>query len=270
MAILFARSRHTKQKVLQESTETTVGRVLAARPGLREEAEVEVAMETAAAASSGGGAHLTVPSLEELVAEKAEELRTRLQHSQGGGTREEAVRVKPPPSTPPSAEQGDDARERPDAARQQAEGGPLLPPVAVAGAGWPWPAEWLAAPRVPPPPPSRGVDILGPALEGSFVDLGDGGGDRGRLLSGPEDGGGTSGPPIPYSIEVAAVEVADAEDPDAAHVEVRCGVLFTWGEGACVVFVFRAEAAGALFQCEHDEAIPSVFSFFFSVRYSNC
>lgn len=208
--------------MLKESTEITVKRVLAARPHLQEEAEVEVAIETATAASSGGGADLTVPLLEELVAEKAEELRTRL-HSQGA--QEEGV-VRSSPSPPPSSsgEQGDDGG-HPGAARQSAGG--LLLPATAADAGWPWPADWMAAPRVPPPPPFRDVDVLGLALEGDFVDLGAGGGDRGRLLSGAEDGAGASGPPIPYSIEVAAVEVTDAEDPDAAHIEVctRGGAL---------------------------------------------
>lgn len=226
--------------MLQESTETTVGRVLAARPHLREEAEEEVAIETAAAASSGGGADLTVPSLEELVAEKAEELRSRL-HNQGA--QEEAAR--PSPSSPPSVEQEDDGG-HPVAAQQSGVGS--LVPVAVADAGWPWPADWFAAPRVPPPPPSRDVDILELALEGGFVDLGAGGaggGDRGRLLSGPEDGAGTGGPPVPYSIEVAAVEVTDAEDADSVHIEVLqqgrdCVCAFRGGS----FFVCRTGAAG--------------------------
>lgn len=217
--------------MLKESTDTTVGRVLAARPHLREEAEVEVAVETATAVSSGGGGDLAVPSLEELVAEKAEALRTRLHSGQGAQEEEEEAARLPPSPPPSSAEQDDDDSGHPDVGRQQPGGGSLLPVVAVADAGWPWPADWLAAPRVPPPPPFRDVDVLGLALEGDFVDLGAGGGDRGRLLSGAEDGGGASGPPIPYSIEVAAVEVADAEDPEAAHIEVH--VYVGW---RCVVW----------------------------------
>lgn len=205
---------------------------------------MEVALETAAAASSGGGADLTVPSLEELVAEKAEELRTRL-HSRGA-QEEEAVRSAPSPPTS-SAEQGDDSG-HPDAALRSG-GGPLLP-VAVADAGWPWPADWLAAPRVPPPPPFRDVDVLGLALQGDFVDGGaGGGGDRGRLLSGAEDGGGVGGPPIPYSIEVAAVEVADAEDPDAAHIEVRMCMYARKGGVVPSVRGKGAVASGSSFLC---------------------
>eukprot|EP00752_Nemacystus_decipiens_P006456 g5814.t1 len=210
------------QEVLRESTESTVERVLAARPHLREEAEAEVAIENATAASSGGGADLAVPSLEELVAEKAEELRTRL-HSHGAQEEEEASARSSPPPPSSSAQHGDD-RGHPDAARQ-AGGGSLLP-VAVADAGWPWPADWLAAPFVPPPPPFRDVDILGLGLEGDFVGPAAGDGDRGRLLSGAEDGSGASGPPIPFSIEVAAVEVTDAEDPDAAHIEYVLRVVY--------------------------------------------
>lgn len=190
-------------------------RVLAARPHLREEAEVEVAIETATAASSGGGADLTVPSLEELVAEKAEELRTKLR---GEGAQEEETAALSPPPPPFSAAGGSGGGQ--DAARRS-EGGSLSP-AAVADAGRPWPAGWLAAPLVPPPPPPfTDADVLEVGLDGEFVDFGAGGGDRGRLLSGSEDAGGTSGPPVPYSIEVAAVEVADAEDPDAVHIEVR-------------------------------------------------
>lgn len=235
------RALFSTRKVLKESTDTTVGRVLAARPDLREEAEVEVAVETATAASSGGGADLTVPSLEELVAEKAEELlRTRLR-SQGEQQKEEIGRS---PSSPPpsSADQG-------GGSEQRSGGGSMLPVVAVADAGWPWPADWLAAPRVPPPPLFRDVDVLGLALEEDFADLGAGSGDSGRLLSGPEDGGWASGPPVPYSIEVAAVEVADAEDPDAAHIEVRkdwgCVCVCRLGEDFSQLFWSRAEAAGA-------------------------
>eukprot|EP00903_Cladosiphon_okamuranus_P008775 g8406.t1 len=216
------------QTVLKESTDTTVGRVLAARPHLREEAEVEVAAEKATAVSSGGGADLAVPSLEELVAEKAEELRTRLHSSQGAQEAEEAAGLSTPTSPPTSSSADQEVNDsgRPDISRQQSAGGSLLPVVAVADVAWPWPVDWLAAPRVPPPPPFRDADVLGLELEGNFADLGADGGDRGRLLSGAEDDGGASGPPIPYSIEVAAVEVADAEDPDTAHIEYVLRVVY--------------------------------------------
>lgn len=226
-------------KVLEESTETTVERMLAARPDLEKEAEVEVALAREAAAgatSSGGdgGGEMMVPSLEELIAEKAEELRTRFDSQ----VHDEATR--PPPSSSSSAQLKTD-NEYSDAARQLGDN--TLLPVVVADAGWPWPVEWLAAPRVPQPPSSREADILGFAEEEDLVDFGarsgfgSSGGKEG-FPAGLEGGGGRVDPPVPYSIEVAAVEVVDAEGFDAAHVEVCEGVLLERG-----VSVFsRAEA----------------------------
>lgn len=207
-----------RKKVLQESAETTVERVLTARQDLREAAEAEVAAEAAASASSGGGGDALVPSLEELVAEKAEELRTRLLSR--GADEEEPPEPSPPLPPPPPVTRRKDGGGDPGAAVRPGVDA-LLPAAAaaaaVADAGWPWPAEWLAAPRVPPPPPPfTDVDVLGQALGENFVDLD-------AAVAGLEDGGGRANPPVPHSIEVAAVEVADAEDPDAAHIEVRCG-----------------------------------------------
>lgn len=210
-------------KVLEESTETTVGRVLASRPYLQKEAEVEVALARAAAATAassggdGGEGEMMVPSLEELIAEKAEELRTRL----GSQAHEEAER--PPPSSSSSAQLKND-----NAGSQLGDN--MLFPVVVADAGWPWPVEWLAAPRVPPPPPSREADILGLAEEGFVNAHGFGSSENGGgFFAGSEGGGERADPPVPFSIEVAAVEVVDAEDFDTAHVEVRESVLLGGG-----------------------------------------
>lgn len=214
-------------KVLEESTETTVGRVLAARPDLEKEAEVEVALarEAAAGAASsggdgGGGGEMMVPSLEELVAEKAEELRARADSQ----AHEEATR--PPPPSSSSAQLTTD-KEYPYAAPQFGDN--MLLPVVVADAGWPWPVDWFAAPRVPPPTLFREADILGVAEEEDFIDFGarsgfGSSGDAEGFVAGSEGGGGRVDPPVPYSIEVAAVEVVDAEGFDAAHVEVCEGV----------------------------------------------
>lgn len=70
------------RQVLQESSTATVERLLAAKMGLREEVEAETAAREAQLASAGGKGssgvkELAVPSLEELVAEKAEELLTK-------------------------------------------------------------------------------------------------------------------------------------------------------------------------------------------------
>lgn len=67
--------------MLQESLAVTVDRILT-RPGLREEAEAEVVARDAKIATesrtgTGGPSERIVPSLEELVAEKAEKLRIR-------------------------------------------------------------------------------------------------------------------------------------------------------------------------------------------------
>lgn len=80
--------------------------------------------------------------------------------------------------------------------------------------------SWLSAPRAPPPLPTRPASDA--ELKSSVeLDI-----DYPVLLSGdgnstvaPEDENAAAATP-PFSLEVAAVEVADAEDPDAAHVEV--------------------------------------------------
>lgn len=72
---------HSLPQVLQESMAVTVDRILA-RSTLRERAEAEASARDAQLASecrkgTGGPSERLVPSLEELVAEKAEELRIR-------------------------------------------------------------------------------------------------------------------------------------------------------------------------------------------------
>lgn len=171
----------------------TVERVLAARPGLRKEAEEEAMNETQLVSASTnrtgqGRSEEGVPSLEELVAEMTEELRNRPHNpTEGGGS-------------PSSAGQEEDNHE--------ASRGTDTPPIA--DAGWPWPMDWLSAPRAPPG--TVGVQELPGGI--IFGGLGGGSADVGS-----DDGGRADAPP--FSIVVAAVEVVDIEDPEAAHVEVR-------------------------------------------------
>ena len=68
----------------------TVERVLAARSGLRKEAEEEATNEAQLVSASTnrtgqGRSEEEVPSLEEMIAEKAEELRNRPHNPTGGG-----------------------------------------------------------------------------------------------------------------------------------------------------------------------------------------
>ena len=169
----------------------TVERVLATRSSLRREAEAEAAKEAQLVSSSTnrtekGTSEEEVPSLEELVAEKAEELRNRPHNP-----REEA-------GSPSRIGQEEDGRK----ASRGAEARP------IADAGWPWPMDWLSA-----PPASPG------STEGLPVGIMFGGFTGGDADVEPNDGDWVDTPP--FSIKVAAVEVVDVEDPDAAHVEVR-------------------------------------------------
>lgn len=171
----------------------TVERVLAARSGLREEAEAEAAKEAQLVSSSTnrtekGRSDKEVPSLEELIAEKAEELRNRPHNpTEGAG------------SLSRTGQEEDD---------HKAPRGTDTPPIA--DAGWPWPMDWLSAPLAPP----GSAEIQG--LPAGIIFGGFTGGDADIE---PDDGVRADTPP--FSIKVAAVEVVDAEDPDAAHVEVR-------------------------------------------------
>ncbi|CAM9331166.1 unnamed protein product [Ectocarpus sp. 12 AP-2014] len=233
------------QEVMQEPTEITAERLLSARPGLREQAEAEVAMARATAAGAGAGAAADgsggsskpmVPSLEELVAEKAEELRIRAQNR---GHVDAAERLSfsssssssSSPSSSSSSSSGhwvenDDQDQQPTAR----DLGAVLPAAVTADAGWPWPVAWLAAPPAPPPPPRDPEDWELGLEEGTFgFGVGVGAGFAGSsghgddFTEGAEDG---ADPPVPYSIEVAAVEVVDAEHLDEAHVEYVLRLVF--------------------------------------------
>lgn len=170
--------------------DATVARLLAARPELQKEAEAEVAEEAqrAIAMADKGRSERKAHSLEELVAEKARELRSR-------------PHEEPPPSSFSRSESRDS-----EAARLQA----ILLPAASLDVGWPWLAEWLSAPRMP----LNEAELHG--LEG-YVDHGEFKGMEEEAE--PGDGDRADVPPV--AIEVAAVEVADIEDPDATHIEVR-------------------------------------------------
>lgn len=188
-------------QVLRESMAATVERVLSARSGLRKEAEEEAASEAQLVSASTnrtgqGRSEEEVPSLEELVAEKAEELRNRPQNPTDRG------------GSPPSpGREGDD---------HKASRGTDMPPIA--DAGWPWPMDWLSAPRAPP-----GTAVVQELPVGIiFGGLAGGGADVGS-----DDGGGADAPP--FSIAVAAVEVVDVEGPEAAHVEVRASACALTG-----------------------------------------
>lgn len=176
-------------QVLEESTTATVERVLASRPHLRDEAEAEAAREAQAVAAESigdGRSELEVPSLEELVAEKAEELRTRPQDR----SQEETTRSSPV---------------REDLDRNAT---PLIGVRPTVEFGWPWPTDWLSAPRVP---------IGDVEIHDAHVDSGGFAVGHGDVEA--DDGDRKDTPP--FAIEVAAVEVADVEDPDDAHIEVR-------------------------------------------------
>lgn len=185
-----------------ESLSDTVGRILDSRPGLQEEAEAEAAMAREARMETrdeaNGRPELLVPSLEELVAEKAEELRMR-------------------PSPVPAEQDatltalggaGARAEHRNVASTAEAE---ITSPVAGEDVGWPWPVEWLNAPLAAPS--EVGADGVKTGFE--F----EGPGMRREQAWGLNEEDCASAPP--YSIEVAAVEVADMEDSEMAHVEVK-------------------------------------------------
>ncbi|CAM9788657.1 unnamed protein product [Laminaria digitata] len=186
------------QEVLRESMAATVERVLSTRSGLRKEAEEEAASEAQLVSASTnrtgqGRSEEEVPSLEELVAEKAEELRNSPQNATDKGG-----------SSPSPGREGDD---------HKASRGTDMPPIA--DAGWPWPMDWLSAPRAPP-----GTAVVQELPVGIiFGGLAGGGADVGS-----DDGGGADAPP--FSIAVEAVEVVDVEGPEAAHVEYVLRVLY--------------------------------------------
>lgn len=75
-------------KVLRESPDVTVERSLGARESLRKTVEAEIDAKNKARGGDGGW---LVPSLEELVADKAEELRTR-SLNKGTGVEEQSER----------------------------------------------------------------------------------------------------------------------------------------------------------------------------------
>lgn len=187
-------------QVLRESMAATVERLLAARSGLRKEAEEEATNEaqlvSASTNSTGRGrSEEKNPSLEELVAEKTEELRNRHNPTEGGGS-------------PSSAGQEED--------NHKTSRGTDTPPIA--DAGWPWPMDWLSAPRAPPGTAEvqeLPVGIIFGGLGGGDADVGS------------DDGGRADAPP--FSIVVAAVEVVDIEDAEAAHVEVRASACLLRG-----------------------------------------
>lgn len=180
-------------QVLRESMAATVERLLAARPGLRKEAEEEAMNEaqlvsTSTNSTGRGRSEEKVPSLEELVAEKTEELRNMPHNPTEGG------------SSPSFAGQEEDNH-------KASRGTETLP---IADAGWPWPMDWLSAPRAPPGTAEvqeLPVGIIFGGLDGGDADVGS------------DDGVRAEAPP--FSIVVAAVEVVDIEDAEAAHVEVR-------------------------------------------------
>lgn len=212
--------------------------MLAARPDLREEAEAEAA--TASGSVNGVDNNnddddddAKVSLLEVLVAEKSNELRTRVRsraqeksdrllHTFSSSSSSSSSSSFSPRREHPEYDGDNDIVHRNSFSEARKPRGKALSPSAMAtDAGWPWPAEWLAAPRVPPPPP-RDAALLGLGLE-EEDDVGFEDGSMGgrEFAGGPGDGhGGWKGPPVPYSIEVASVEVANAEGFGAAHVEV--------------------------------------------------
>lgn len=173
--------------------DATKERVLSARSELREQAEAEAARDAQLVVGGGDGRSAQeVPSLEELVAEKAEEYRTRPLSIRNGSAEEEAE-----PSVPAADRSRNTSR---------LEG---TSPVAAEGVGWPWPIAWLSGPRA-----SRTeAKIQGMKDNVEFGGFMGGEGDQG-----PDERDGAEVPP--FSIEVAAVEAVDMEDPDAAHIEV--------------------------------------------------
>lgn len=169
----------------------TVERVLAARAGLRIEAEAEAAREAQLASEAIGGKRPSdhgVPSLEELVAEKSEELRT-------GPLIQKQVET-PPPSPVQKSQVLHPAQ-------------PIIAPH-IADVEWPWPIGWLSAPRAPSRNAKKNELSVGAQFGGFSIRDGDLGPGHGTLADSP-----------PCSIEVAAVEVVDVWDSDAAHIEVR-------------------------------------------------
>lgn len=183
-------------QVLQESMDATEERVLSVRSELREQAEAEAARDAQLVVGGGDGRSAQeVPSLEELVAEKAEEYRTRPLSIRSGSAEEEAE---------PSVPAADRSR---DTSRLESTF-----PVAAEGVGWPWPIAWLSGPRTPRAP--RAVaEIQGMKGNVEFGGFMGGEGNQGLV-----ERDGAEAPP--FSIEVAAVEAVDMEDPDAAHIEV--------------------------------------------------
>lgn len=180
--------------------DATEERVLSARSGLQEEAEAEAeAARRDAQLAVGGGngrSEREMPSLEELVAEKAEEYRTRPppDNTQSVSTEGETTR----PLVPAEDRSGD--TNRLDGAW----------PIVAEGVGWPWPTGWLSGPRAPPATMAEVQGVRGGVEFGGFVG---GEGDQG-----PDERDGADVPP--FSIEVQAVEAVDTEDADAAHIEV--------------------------------------------------
>lgn len=225
-------------QVLRESMSDTVDRILAARAHLRECADAEARVGSAAESQE----QLTTvsdesramkersepdaPSLEELVAAKMEELRTRPR-----GPSPQSPPTRGSDGTPSSSSSpSHPTRKEPDSLTtyHSEVTGTTTP---AADLGWPWPAEWLSAPRGPPPREEReGVEA---GADGDVVDFGvvvwEGYGDA-RLDDGDgrgDDRGNEHGDidahAAPYSIEVVAVEVVEEEegDADAVHIEVR-------------------------------------------------
>lgn len=89
--------------------------------------------------------------------------------------------------------------------------------------GWPWPITWLLAPRAPTVTTELPIEsMLSPEmLEFARLDCGNVE-DSGKRA---DDEEGIETPP--FSMEMAAVEIADAEDLDAAHIEVKSGYCST-------------------------------------------
>lgn len=193
---------------MRESLSNTVRRILDSRPGLREDAEAEAAMAREARLemrdeANNGRSELLVPSLEELVAEKAEELRMR----------PSPVPTEQDATLTASGGAGARAEHRNEASAAEAE---ITSPVVGEDVGWPWPVEWLNAPRVAP------SDVGADGVKTGFEF--DGLGTRREWVGSLNEKDCADAPP--YSIEVAAVEVADMEDTETAHVEVK-------GSGMC-------------------------------------
>lgn len=76
---------------------------------------------------------------------------------------------------------------------------------------WPWSKAWLSSPRAPAPI-GAGADGLNSQMDRVAAIRGDGDTEAGEEET-------ASVPPL--SLEVAGVEVANAEDSDAVHVEVK-------------------------------------------------